>query len=1425
MPNPKALAREIMTWTQGITGTPAYWWARRGEVGAMVRHMRAVHGWYPLAFHTGSCAEWYWRELHAVFAVAFGARADEAEAAGGRGFAPVENNDEGDADCYTWAELRDAAEMVMVGDQPLAQSVARRVAAYLARFPNIVNDVFVLRTKAWFEIVLGDGLGITDYWYRFEFAKSRGAIHFHALLWGPLSEVMNGFLNKAVTRCFAGDELGTVQAERDAAVSMSAACETHFVGITAEHPAGPSTVVHSAPMTLGEANEEYNRVAARLGRTPKAGHSQWFTDRCGAALYRNSGGYKTWGELDLDGTMELADRVAAPCDKRKGAKMGALERWPAPEGLGEKPGAKTLTTYLVEERARWRRARAAGRGPEPSRAELMGLAEHTDRCSLHGCSEYCIRDGCCRMGFGEVGPNGEKPMGKASRSEPALVHLRGMTNLEAARTHPRMQQCSPPLSRSWGANNDMQIVAAASDTSGKMPDGIKWSPSDGYDVENLYTELEKQHLLQHAGKLDEFHALMRTRRYLDAGEYLERLIDYVVGYACKGEVSVKEAVGLFTTLMKGSEVSDSATMASLAQRINMRLLKQREVSSSEAAFLLGAQAHFHCSRTFKKTSLRAGQWSITEGEDGRFVALSNALDIYWKNNKQEEGAAPKPIQSLAQTVATATGIPVWTGTPNRAQWPLNEAWARGILLAHKPTRKPADVIAGHETYAAALTAFLLDPGDDADPAAVAQIAKEVWGAASAAARGIASSPAESARRREADAPSGMLGEGVNGASGGSARPAVDCESSGDFAEEPLDDNEQQQLDEAENGYGAADDGAALLGPFRFGALQAAFSEAAENTVRSTNAIPPRAANKGQREFLCDMVDHALTAFEAGPANPAGHWLAVRRVFLMGVAGTGKTFTIDLLANALVAVTGKAGALAAFCPTGAAAGAARGRTIDAALGVKRGRATHEPAAGDSLAKLQEENICTHCAVLDEAWMNGCKLLGHASSAAKQVLRGGASETDTDYFGAQVGQVVLTGDPKQLPPVKDKPCFVPVDGNAASSVLAWTGRQAYKAVKRCWQLTQPVRQKEGPFFDALTGLREGKAAPTAVLWQGRALGELPQDQRKAFVDGPDTLYATCFNRDRDKINARYVLTASNVCVVKAALSGPAGHASRKGPSTGAAAGIPLIGYYWIGGMVKLTVNLRPSEGLYNGARGYVVAVVYKDGYKRCGARATAPDDLPVVVVNVPGFSGANKWFETQFDDDGNVVGIDRRKWVPIAPVTRSCDRPARCCSRTGVPLATGKADSVHCCQGMSAGLGKTVRRIIGVWSADAEAKWPGIMYVLASRVQALEDLALAAPSSGGVGLAVDDFAKVGATESWKKTHAEVLALVKKARATRKRVCQQHAAGRHVEHEYGSESHWAALCNEVVARARIHLANPGMSAEDRIAVQSVVDAWGVE
>ena len=113
---------------------------------------------------------------------------------------------------------------------------------------------------------------------------------------------------------------------------------------------------------------------------------------------------------------------------------------------------------------------------------------------------------------------------------------------------------------------------------------------------------------------------------------------------------------------------------------------------------------------------------------------------------------------------------------------------------------------------------------------------------------------------------------------GSERPAGDDEGIGDFAEEPLSAGEQQQLDDAE-------DGGALLGTFSFGTLRVAFGEAVESPVRPTNAIPPHAPNEGQREFLCDMVEHALGAYgdqaDSGDAA-ADHWQTVRRVFLVGV---------------------------------------------------------------------------------------------------------------------------------------------------------------------------------------------------------------------------------------------------------------------------------------------------------------------------------------------------------------------------------------------------------------------------------------------------------------------------------------------------------------------------------------------------------------
>ncbi|CAH3025176.1 unnamed protein product [Porites evermanni] len=48
---------------------------------------------------------------------------------------------------------------------------------------HVVVSYFDLRTQAYHEKVLKPVFGFSDYWYRYEFAKSRGQIHWHQLSW------------------------------------------------------------------------------------------------------------------------------------------------------------------------------------------------------------------------------------------------------------------------------------------------------------------------------------------------------------------------------------------------------------------------------------------------------------------------------------------------------------------------------------------------------------------------------------------------------------------------------------------------------------------------------------------------------------------------------------------------------------------------------------------------------------------------------------------------------------------------------------------------------------------------------------------------------------------------------------------------------------------------------------------------------------------------------------------------------------------------------------------------------------------------------------------------------------------------------------------------------------------------------------------
>ena len=87
----------------------------------------------------------------------------------------------------------------------------------------MVVSYFDLRTQSYYEKVLKPVFGVSDYWYRYEFAKSRGQIDWHQLSWRD-DRQPHQLLHEACE-------------EEEYAARLSEWGDENFA-ITASHPAG-----------------------------------------------------------------------------------------------------------------------------------------------------------------------------------------------------------------------------------------------------------------------------------------------------------------------------------------------------------------------------------------------------------------------------------------------------------------------------------------------------------------------------------------------------------------------------------------------------------------------------------------------------------------------------------------------------------------------------------------------------------------------------------------------------------------------------------------------------------------------------------------------------------------------------------------------------------------------------------------------------------------------------------------------------------------------------------------------------------------------------------------------------------------------------------------------------------------------------------
>ena len=182
-----SIAQKILYFGACLRGTNQYWAQRGKELRALTQYQINEGNGLPSFFCTGSCAEFHFKPLKRLLSM------------------------------YT----KDTSGF------EVDLSNRNTLFAILQKNTHIVSHYFDLRTQSYFQNVMQSGFGVDAYWYRQEFAKSRGMVHWHGLCWRADHEPHN-LLHEAIQKGLSNDET---------AETLSAWAKQNFA-MTTTHPAG-----------------------------------------------------------------------------------------------------------------------------------------------------------------------------------------------------------------------------------------------------------------------------------------------------------------------------------------------------------------------------------------------------------------------------------------------------------------------------------------------------------------------------------------------------------------------------------------------------------------------------------------------------------------------------------------------------------------------------------------------------------------------------------------------------------------------------------------------------------------------------------------------------------------------------------------------------------------------------------------------------------------------------------------------------------------------------------------------------------------------------------------------------------------------------------------------------------------------------------
>ena len=146
--NDESVPRKILNMAANLQNTHTYWRERKRELDSILYYRLKEHGDMPAYFDTMSCAEYYCQPLLQILS---------------KYHAHINNMCE-----------KDVREKMETDFNFRRQMVLQNL--------HIVTSYFDARTINYYATVMKETLQYDNVWWRYEFAKSRGAIHSHAVI-------------------------------------------------------------------------------------------------------------------------------------------------------------------------------------------------------------------------------------------------------------------------------------------------------------------------------------------------------------------------------------------------------------------------------------------------------------------------------------------------------------------------------------------------------------------------------------------------------------------------------------------------------------------------------------------------------------------------------------------------------------------------------------------------------------------------------------------------------------------------------------------------------------------------------------------------------------------------------------------------------------------------------------------------------------------------------------------------------------------------------------------------------------------------------------------------------------------------------------------------------------------------------------------